>query len=146
MTRVDFYTEAGDKLEVASRLATKAMRQGLRVLVYSRDEQTLARLSHRLWSSPPTGFVPHCRAHESIAAETPIVLARDDARPPHHQVLINLDDEWPPAFASFERLLEIVSGADDDDRTRARTRFKFYRDRGYEIHTHRLGASEVAEG
>ena len=47
-------------------------------------------------------------------------------------MLLNLSDEWPPFFASFERLLEIV-GADDDDKVRARSRYAFYKERGYEI-------------
>jgi DNA polymerase-3 subunit chi len=53
-------------------------------------------------------------------------------------VLVNLRAEWPPFFGRFERLIEIVS-TDEDDRSRARERYKFYRDRGYQIRTHDLG-------
>ena len=57
---------------------------------------------------------------------------------PHHDVLLNLADEWPPFFASFERLLEVV-GADEEDRQRARARFAFYRKRGYDINVNAIG-------
>jgi DNA polymerase-3 subunit chi len=54
---------------------------------------------------------------------------------------VNLHPESPPSFSRFERLIEIV-GTDDDDRQQARGRFRFYRDRGYEIHHHDLAKSE----
>ncbi|HEV7392095.1 MAG TPA: DNA polymerase III subunit chi, partial [Burkholderiales bacterium] len=59
------------------------------------------------------------------------------------QVLLNLREEWPPYFGRFERLIEIVS-VDPEDRRSARDRYKFYRDRGYDIRTHDLGASANA--
>jgi len=46
----------------------------------------------------------------------------------------------PSMFSRFQRLVEIV-GTDADDREDARARFRFYRDRGYEIRTHQLGAA-----
>ena len=53
------------------------------------------------------------------------------------EVLLNLDLATPPAFERFERLLEIVS-VDDADRNEARTRYRFYRERGYRIADHDL--------
>jgi len=69
-----------------------------------------------------------------------LVIATDDTEPAHYRVLVNLHEESPPAFSRFERLIEVV-GTDEDDRQRARGRFRFYRDRGYEIHHHDLTKS-----
>ena len=55
----------------------------------------------------------------------------------HEDVLINLCEETPAFFSRFHRLIEIVT-TDETDRKRARERFRFYRDRGYEIVTHDL--------
>ena len=55
-------------------------------------------------------------------------------------MLLNLRGEWPPFFSRFERLIEIVS-LDDEDKRLARERYKFYRDRGYEIRNHDLSKS-----
>jgi len=44
----------------------------------------------------------------------------------------------PSYFSRFRRVVEIVT-RDSDDRALARDRFRFYRDRGYEITTHDLG-------
>jgi len=68
---------------------------------------------------------------------TPIVIDYLATEPAHDQVLLNLQPERPALFSRFQRLIEIVS-ADDEDRRLARERFKFYRDRGYEIRTHDL--------
>jgi len=55
----------------------------------------------------------------------------------HEQILVNLCAESPAAFSRFERLIEIVS-LEEADRDRARERYRFYKDRGYEIRTHNL--------
>ena len=138
MTRIDFYTDADDRLRVACRLAAKAVAQNLRVLVYVRDGNVAAAIDRLLWTTPAIGFVPHVMAEHRLAGETPVVITRGDAQAPHDDVLVNLDREWPPSFARFQRLVEIVTH-DEEDKHAARERYRFYRDRGYEIHTHSLG-------
>ena len=132
MTRIDFYRYAQDKLKFACRLASTAYDKSGRVVVYSPDRALLSDFDRALWTFQATRFVPHCFVESPAAAETPVILATSGDALPHHDVLLNLSDEWPPFFASFERLLEIV-GADEEDKARARLRFSFYRERGYDI-------------
>jgi DNA polymerase-3 subunit chi len=139
MTRIDFYVDADDRMRVACRVAAKAIAQALRVLIYAPDGETAAALDRLLWTTPAIGFVPHVMAEHRLAAETPVVITRGDDELPHDEVLVNLGRESPPAFARFQRLVEIVS-CDDEDRRAARERYRFYRDRGYEIRTHNLAA------
>ena len=70
--------------------------------------------------------------NSAAASETPIVLSTSGESLPHHDVLLNLADEWPPFFSSFDRVLEIVA-ADEGDKERARERYAFYKKRGYDI-------------
>jgi DNA polymerase-3 subunit chi len=132
VTRIDFYRYADDKLRFACRLAAKAYAASSRVVVYSPDSQVLNDFDKSLWTYQATGFVPHCFAGAAAAPETPVVLASSAESLPHHDVLLNLGDEWPPFFASFERLLEIVA-ADEGDKEKARERYAFYKKRGYDI-------------
>ena len=132
MTRIDFYRYAENKLRFACRLAAKALSQSSRVVVYSPDPKLLADFDRNLWTYQATGFVPHCFADSPLAAETPIVLASTGEALPHNDVLLNLGDEWPPFFASFERVLEIVA-TEEGDKERARARYAFYKKRGYDI-------------
>ena len=52
-------------------------------------------------------------------------------------LLLNLADEVPAFFSKFERVAEIVGG-DAAAKANARERFRFYRDRGYELETHQV--------
>jgi DNA polymerase-3 subunit chi len=143
VTRIDFYRYAEDKLRFACRLASTAYDKSSRVVVYSPDRDRLADFDRTLWTFQATRFVPHCFVDSPAAAETPVILTTSGDALPHHDVLLNLSDEWPPFFATFERLLEIVS-SDEDDKVRARTRYSFYKERGYEIKVNTIGEAAPA--
>ena len=139
MTRIDFYHYAEDKQRFACRLATTAFERSSRLVVYSPDRAALEHFDKALWTFQATRFVPHCFANDKLAAETPIVLTHDGENLPHHDVLLNLGDEWPPFFATFERLLEIVATS-EEDKQKARSRYSFYKQRGYDIQVNAIEA------
>ena len=138
MTSIDFYFNAADKLQVACRLAGKAMAQRKRLLIYAPQADTAQRIDRLLWTWQATGFLPHCAAHDPLASETPVLIAADMQAGSACDVLLNLSAEPPPAFERYERLLELVA-QDDEDRRAARERYRFYRERGYRIADHDLG-------
>jgi DNA polymerase-3 subunit chi len=70
----------------------------------------------------------------------PVILAQGGDRFPHHDLLISLHDECLPIFSRFERVIEIISNDTEDSRL-GRERFKFYRDRGYELRHFDLSAT-----
>jgi DNA polymerase-3 subunit chi len=135
MTQIDFYTHVRDKQQFACKLSAKALEQGLRVLILAPDERAAEKLDQMLWSLPATGFLPHCRARSPLAEVTPVIVDHDPGELLHDQVLLNLGNSRPAFFSRFQRLIEIVT-MDDADREAARERFRFYRDRGYEIRSH----------
>ena len=138
MTEVAFHFNAPDKVAYACRLLRKALGSGAQVVVVA-DAQALDRLDVALWTFSPLEFLPHCRAPGDplTLAASPVVLAADVTQSPHHQVLVNLGEQVPEGFERFERLIEVV-GLDDDDRQRARGRWKHYAGRGYAITRHDL--------
>lgn len=139
MTRIDFYLDADDRLAVACRVTAKAVAQGHKVVVYAPDETIAHAVDRAMWTTPATGFLPHVMASHRLADETPVVIAGERDALPHDDVLVNLHHAQPGSFARFHRVVEIV-GQDEADKQAARERFRYYRDRGYELHTHRLGA------
>jgi DNA polymerase-3 subunit chi len=139
MTSIDFYFNAADKLQVACRLAGKAVAQGKRLLIYAPQAETAQRIDRMLWTWQATGFVPHCGAQDPLAGETPVLIVSATDAHAACDVLLNLAADTPPAFERFERLLELVTPEEEDRRT-ARVRYKFYRERGYAIADHDLGA------
>ena len=130
-----------DRLGVAARIVAKAYASHGHVRVLTPDAAATDALDRLLWVNPPLAFLPHCRLDAPVASETPIWV---DERLQHDgpaAVLVNLHPEPPPFFSRFERLAEIV-GVDEADRAAARERFRFYRDRGYELRTHNLSGRD----
>lgn len=132
MTEISFYTFADNKLDVARKLAAKAYSQGKRVMIYAPEPEVADAIDRLLWTTPALGFLPHCRDSDTVSAETPVLIGINAAALAQADVMINLHHDWPPAFARFERLLEIV-GQDKSDREQGRVRYRFYQERGYAI-------------
>jgi len=137
VTEITFYTFADTPLDVARRVATKALGQGRQVMIYAPDAAVADAIDRLLWTTPALGFVPHCRDSDALASETPILIGIDAEALRQADVMINLHHEQPPAFARFERLVEIV-GQDESGREQGRARYRFYQTRGYALKTHDL--------
>lgn len=141
MTRIDFHSGVADPLLHTCKLVRKAVAAGNRVVCLSTDSQRLEALDRALWSFSPTDFIAHVAVTDPLAEQTPVLLSDGSVPPPvsHHEVLVNLDAQTPAHFSRFQRLIEIVS-RDDADKTAARERFRFYRDRGYALAHHDFSA------
>ena len=137
MTKIDFYTHTENKFQTACVLAAKAVTRGMKVMVFTPDSVMADKLDKLMWSYSAIGFLPHCRVEDKLAEVTPIVIDHLGTNFLHDDVLINMHQEQPAFFSRFQRLIEIV-GLDQEDRQFARNRFRFYRDRGYELQSHDL--------
>jgi len=144
MTKVDFYTGSKDKLRTACQLSHKAMQSGVRVILSAPDAATNDALDKLLWHYPATAFIPHCRGNTEEAARSPVVLDQGSEQFPHHELLISLHYECMPFFSRFERVIEVISSDAEDSRL-GRLRFKFYRDRGYDLRHIDLSSNNVSE-
>lgn len=132
MTQISFFHGARDRLQAIAAWLVRAGSEGRQVLVYVPTGERSEQLDRLLWTHPATGFVPHCRTSDPMAAETPILLAAELDKPPHDNCLLNLSNEIPPGFSRFQQLIEIIS-VEDENRLPGRERFRFYRERGYPL-------------
>lgn len=141
---IDFHFNVDHPLIHACRVVRKALGNGRSVLAFSRDPQRLARLDSALWTFSALDFLPHVYADSELAARTPVWLSMTPLSERTRDVLLLLDDDTVPDFERwferFERVIEIVSG-EDEDRARARARFKAYRDRGFAPRSHQIAAT-----
>jgi len=145
VAKVDFYILRGtgelERQQFACRLAEKAYRLDNRVHIHAMNHESAQKLDDLLWTFRDGGFLPHLPADQLESADpegrTPVLLGHGEAPAGCDGLLINLADEVPLFFSRFERVAEIVSGP-DQGRSLARERFRFYRDRGYPLDTHRL--------
>jgi len=141
MTEITFHLNANNKMDYCCRLLRKAYSSKAKVVVKG-SEDSLNQLDQALWSFSATDFIPHCHcdAESVLLKASPIVLTSNIEsldRLPHHQVLLNIGDEIATGYEKFERVIEVV-GDKDDDKAKARVRWRHYSQRGYPISTHEV--------
>ncbi|MEO1888825.1 MAG: DNA polymerase III subunit chi [Cycloclasticus sp.] len=140
MTRIDFYVLPDDSIDkqhiFACRLAQKASKQGHRVYIHTESEQQSKKLDDLLWSFSPTSFVPHT-IDANDCENNPVYISHSGDPLDIHDVLINLTQQTPDCFGRFERFAELVN-QDEAIKQAGRERFKFYKNRGYPLQTHKL--------
>jgi len=132
LTQVFFYHGAADKIAAACALLGGAYAKRKPMLVYTPDENIASSIDRQLWTSTALSFIPHCRADSPLAAETPILIADSLDSIAQDERLMNLSQEIPPGFSRFESLIEVV-GQEEEERSAARERVKYYKDRGYAV-------------
>ena len=135
MTRIDFHFNVDHRVHYACRVTRKARAAGKRLVVYARSAERLAQYDSMLWTFSALDFLPHVYVNSPLAGATPILLALEPAAAPSSDVLLTLDDDTPPGFAAlfgrYERVIEVVS-RDETERARARSRFKAYKEHGFQ--------------
>ncbi|MEE9570410.1 MAG: DNA polymerase III subunit chi [Gammaproteobacteria bacterium] len=152
MTQVDFYilaTESDDSwLRLACRITEKAIQRKLKVYVHSENAADATRLDELLWTFSQGSFIPHRLVGKDSDApfEEAVLIGRSDlaaeipADIPMTQswdLMINLTAQVPEFFSRYDRVAEVID-ANPVRRKSGRERFRFYRDRGYELNTHNL--------
>ena len=140
MTRVDFYVLSSSsdnaRLNFTCRLTEKVFNLGQRVFIHSPSQQLTSKLDDLLWTFKAGAFVPHAPIDQ--AAGEPVVLSHDaEPKDADWDVLVNLSSEVPDFFSRYHRVAEVID-KDAGRRDAGRERFRFYRERGYEIHTHNV--------
>lgn len=147
MTRIDFYIlnaqRPAGREHLACRLAEKAYGLGHRVHIHANDPQSASRLDDLLWTYRDGSFIPHALEPQD-PTEAPVSVGHDWQPDQACDVLINLATEVPNCFSRFERVAEILDPS-PEIRQQGRERYRFYRDRGYELNTHELGTDQGGE-
>lgn len=132
MTRIDFYFNVSNKQQVLADLVQAALQKRRHVTICVADASSAAIVSAHLWQHQPESFLPNVAANHVAAAQTPVLIHWQEMALQQDELLINLRLDQPTFFSRFTHLIELVSD-DEQDKIAARARFKFYRDRGYEI-------------
>lgn len=145
MTRIDFYileANNGNREQFACRIAEKAYRLGHGVYIHTADAQQAARLDDLLWTFKQNSFIPHGIDGKNPGPEAAVLIGHNgenetSSHAEGREVLINLDQEIPLFFSSFKRVAEVID-QQADNKHKGRNRYKFYRDRGYNLETHTI--------
>ena len=142
MTSIKFYIipgQAPDSRQLtACRLTEKILGMGKRIFIHTESPGAAQQLDQMLWTFRDDSFVPHGLYPADEDDEQLKILIGHDTAPEHDtDILINLTNEVPPFFGRFQQVVELVND-EESIKQPGRERFKFYRDRGYEMETHKL--------
>jgi DNA polymerase III subunit chi len=141
VTQVDFYIIESDsddaRLKMACRIADKAMQQSQHVFINAPSDVEARKLDELLWTFLQGSFIPHRIVQHELPAppKEPVIIGLRQAPVGERwDVLINLAADVPEFFSRYQRVAELVDG-DAARREQSRERYRFYRDRGYELNT-----------
>ncbi len=152
MTQIDFYilaTNSTDSwLRLACRITEKAVQKKLQVYLHSGNDADATKLDGLLWTFSQGSFIPHrlVGARPEPPYEEAVLIGYGDSGaeiPESPQaglswdLMINLTAQVPEFFSRYDRLAEVVD-ADPTRREKGRERYRFYRERGYELNTHHV--------
>lgn len=141
MTKIDFYLlkTAGQSARetMACKLIEKIFKLNHKVYIHTDSESDSTRLDNLLWTLKAGNFIPHEIVKKENHPQTTILIGHQEQAPDIDDVLVNLSHSVPLFFSQFKRVAEIID-ADDNNKTQGRARFKFYKDRGYELDTHEI--------
>jgi len=134
MTEILFYHLQRLPLEkVMPQLLEKSVERGWRVVVQGASDERIEALDAHLWTYRDDGFLAHGTYRESEAAMQPILLTVIDDNPNGANVRFLIDGvPVPPDAASYQRLVLLFDGEDDDAVAAARTRWSEARAQGFE--------------
>jgi len=121
-------------------VAEKAMQSDKHVFVNTDSLEAAQRIDDKLWTFSPGSFVPHRildPTGDEAAVEPVQIGAGLIPTSERWDVLINLSGSVPEFFSRYDRVAEVVDG-NTERRAQGRTRFRYYRDRGYKIETHNI--------
>ncbi|MBD3610714.1 MAG: DNA polymerase III subunit chi [Gammaproteobacteria bacterium] len=139
MTRIDFYILPQDTAHhrelYACRVTEKAFNLGHHVYIHSDSAEQTQRLDDLLWQFSDGSFIPH--APYSQGEPVKVQIGHNSEPMDNTDILINLAHQAPVFFSRFERVAEIVDQS-PAQKEGARERFKFYRDRGYDLQHHHI--------
>jgi len=139
MTRADFYIVAEHNMpyRFICDLSTKVRKEGYGLYIHTSSKEQASTLDDMLWTFKDMSFLAHALVGSADADSTPIIIGWEEGVYQSKQVLMNLSHSFPGAVDGYERIIEVVPSA-PDHREKARQRYKNYRDKGLELHSHNI--------
>lgn len=134
MSDIGFYHLVRSPLESAlPKLLQKVLESGARAVVMAGSEERVESLAAMLWTYHPNSFLPHGTAKDGKPEQQPIWLTERDENPNGATILVLTDGASSDSLERYARCLEIFDGGDPDAVSRARERWRIYKDAGHTL-------------
>jgi DNA polymerase-3 subunit chi len=135
MTELLFYHLHRQPIEkVLPSLLEKSLERGWRVVVQASTDERIEALDAHLWTYRDDGFLPHGTAKENEAATQPVLLTTSDDNLNGANVRFLIDGAAVPEdAASYQRIVLLFDGEDEDAVATARARWSDAKEKGFEV-------------
>ncbi len=136
MTEVWFYQLQTKPLDqVLPSLLERTLARGWRAVVQAISRERLAALDEALWTYADESFLPHGSHADDDAALQPVWLTLDQENPNGAQARFLLEGTSAVDFLAqtYERLIVLFDGQDDEALAAARNQWRELRERGAAI-------------
>src|ERR1044071_7977999 len=135
MTEVLFYHLQRQPLEkVLPQLLEKSLERGWRVVVQASSDERIEALDAHLWTYRDDAFLAHGTYRESEAALQPVLLTVLENNPNGANIRFLIDGApVPPDAASYQRVVLMFDGEDDDAVAAARARWSAAKQQGFAV-------------
>lgn len=148
MTQIEFYSVENDSSDAQGKPSSlpyahlcevikRAYRKGQKVFIHTENKRLAEKIDEVLWQQDPKSFLPHLIATEESDPPPPIIIGFGQEPQISPDVLINLGEEVPLFFSHFHWVFEYAFG-DDEKKEKARSRYRFYRERGYPLNHRKI--------
>jgi DNA polymerase-3 subunit chi len=134
MSDIGFYHLVRSPLEKAlPKLLEKVLESGARAVVMAGSEERVESLAALLWTYHPNSFLPHGTARDGTPDRQPIWLTERDENPNGATILVLTDGASSEQVERYARCLEVFDGGDPEAVSRARERWRVYKDAGHSL-------------
>lgn len=135
MTEVLFYHLQRQPLErVLPQLLERSYERGWKVVVQAASDERIDALDAHLWTYRDDNFLPHGTVREPEPAAQPILLTTADHNPNGATVRFLIDGVGMPAdAASYQRIVLLFDGGDEDAVAAARGRWGEAKAQGFDV-------------
>jgi DNA polymerase III subunit chi len=137
MTDIWFYHLVTRSLEqVLPSLIEKARERDWSVVVQCQDEARRDMIDQLLWTYEPASFLAHGSERDGDGAQQPIWLTCGTDTPNHATIRFMIDGSDILSFVdmpdaqTYERIICLFNGNDEDELSQARAQWKALKDKG----------------
>ena len=144
--QIDFYildiSGRQQALRFACQLLEKVSDTAEKIYVHTDSSQEAQQIDELMWIYRDDSFLPHQLYSENDETPPAIQIGHGDIPASQQNILLNLSKQVPANFQQFQHIIEIVF-ADPSMQQFGRDRYRYYRDQGHDINTHKLKANEL---
>lgn len=134
MSEVLFYHLEPYPLErVLPQLLEKTLERQWRAIVRAGSQERLDALDIHLWTYRDDSFLPHAQQRDGDPAVQPVILTLASDNPNHANVLFLVDGADFSAGDTYERVVCLFDGRDEEAKARARVSWKEAKDAGHTV-------------